>query len=55
MKVRASPEVRELIEDHQIWLYMKNSVYSILVIPIPALSKILKFVNAIIWLLLRLQ
>ena len=30
MKVRTSPDVRELIEEHQIWLYMKNSIYSIL-------------------------
>jgi hypothetical protein len=28
MKERASPEIKELIEDHQILLYMKNSIYS---------------------------
>ena len=28
MKKKASPEIRELIEEHQILLYMKNSVYS---------------------------
>ncbi len=30
MKTRASPKVRKLIEDHQIWLYLKNSLYSML-------------------------
>ncbi len=30
MKKRASPEVKELIEDHQIWSYMKNSMFSML-------------------------
>ena len=30
MKKIASPEVKELIEDHQIWSYMKNSAYSMI-------------------------
>jgi hypothetical protein len=30
MKTRASPQVRDLIEDHQIWLYIKNSLFSML-------------------------
>ena len=30
MKKRASPQIRELIEEHQILLYMKNSAYSML-------------------------
>lgn len=30
MKMRASPEIREFIEEHQIWIYMKNSAYSML-------------------------
>ncbi|MFX1530937.1 MAG: polysaccharide biosynthesis C-terminal domain-containing protein [Promethearchaeota archaeon] len=30
MKKRASPEIRELIEERQILLYMKNSIYSML-------------------------
>ncbi len=30
MKKRASPEVKDLIEDHQIWIYMKNSAFSMI-------------------------
>ncbi len=30
MRKRATPEVKELIEEHQIWVYMKNSVYSMI-------------------------
>ncbi|MFX1304522.1 MAG: oligosaccharide flippase family protein [Promethearchaeota archaeon] len=30
MKKIASPEVKELIEDHQIWSYMKNSAFSMI-------------------------
>ncbi|MFX1454302.1 MAG: polysaccharide biosynthesis C-terminal domain-containing protein [Promethearchaeota archaeon] len=30
MKKRASPNVRKLIEEHQIWLYIKNSLFSML-------------------------
>ena len=28
LRKRASPEIKDLIEQHQIWLYMKNSVFS---------------------------
>ncbi len=30
MRKKASPEIRELIEDHQILIYMKNSLYSMI-------------------------
>ncbi|MBY8984645.1 MAG: hypothetical protein KGD65_06250 [Candidatus Lokiarchaeota archaeon] len=30
MKTRASPNIRELIEKNQIWLYIKNSLFSML-------------------------
>jgi hypothetical protein len=30
MKKRASPEVKDMIEDHQIWLYIKNSAFSMI-------------------------
>ncbi|MFX1378307.1 MAG: polysaccharide biosynthesis C-terminal domain-containing protein [Promethearchaeota archaeon] len=30
MKKRASPEIKDLIEDHQILLYLKNSIYSMI-------------------------
>ncbi|MHA2181691.1 MAG: hypothetical protein ACXAAH_09735 [Promethearchaeota archaeon] len=30
MKASASPKIRELIEEHQIWLYIKNSLFSML-------------------------
>ncbi len=30
MKTRASPHIKGLIEEHQIWLYIKNSLFSML-------------------------
>ncbi|MFX1500045.1 MAG: polysaccharide biosynthesis C-terminal domain-containing protein [Promethearchaeota archaeon] len=30
MRERATPKIRNLIKQHQIWLYMKNSVYSMI-------------------------
>ncbi|MHA1985600.1 MAG: hypothetical protein ACW98D_03075 [Promethearchaeota archaeon] len=30
MKTRASPNIKDLIEEHQIWLYIKNSLFSML-------------------------
>ena len=30
MRKRAPPEVKDLIKEHQIWLYMKNSVFSMI-------------------------